>query len=137
VKRPAGLRRALLRSTLGGGTQAGAGDDGVITSAAVGTGIDRASLVDLLLGANGGVAQIMSPVLAALDWRRATGVGAIAGLVGGLVVNVLFLVRPELRPIAGLHEGVYGLAVNVPLLVGVSLATRPEPEELVESFVEA
>jgi solute:Na+ symporter, SSS family len=99
--------------------------------------VSSVSLVDLLLGAYGGVAQIMPPVLAALYWRRATGAGAIAGLVGGLAVNVLFLVRPELKPIAGLHEGIYGLAVNVPLLVGVSLATRPEPEELVESFVEA
>ncbi|HVS14161.1 MAG TPA: sodium:solute symporter family protein [Thermoanaerobaculia bacterium] len=99
--------------------------------------VSRVSLVDLLLGAYGGVAQIMPPVLAALYWRRATGAGAIAGLVGGLAVNVLFLVRPELKPIAGLHEGIYGLAVNVPLLVGVSLATRREPAELVDSFVEA
>jgi SSS family solute:Na+ symporter len=99
--------------------------------------VSSVSLVDLLLAAYGGVAQIMPPVLAALYWRRATGAGAIAGLVGGLAVNVLFLTHPELKPIAGLHEGIYGLAVNVPLLLGVSLATRPDPEELVRKYVDA
>jgi len=95
------------------------------------------SLVALLLAAYGGVAQIMPPVLAALYWRRATGAGAIAGLTVGLAINVLFLVRPELKPFPGLHEGIYGLLVNVPLLIGVSLATRPDPEELVDSFLDA
>jgi len=99
--------------------------------------VSEVSLVALLLGAYGGVAQIMPPVLAALYWRRATGAGAIAGLTVGLAINVLFLVRPELKPFPGLHEGIYGLLVNVPLLIGVSLATRPDPEELVDSFLDA
>jgi SSS family solute:Na+ symporter len=94
------------------------------------------SLVALLLGAYGGVAQIMPVVLAAFYWPRATGKGALAGLLAGLAVNTLFLTFPEWKPIAGLHEGVYGLAANVPVLVAVSLATRRESWERVRAYVE-
>jgi SSS family solute:Na+ symporter len=94
------------------------------------------SLVALLLGAYGGVAQIMPVVLAAFYWPRATGKGALAGLLAGLAVNTLFLTFPEWKPVPGLHEGVYGLAANVPVLVAVSLATRRESWERVRAYVE-
>lgn len=94
------------------------------------------SLVALLLGAYGGVAQIFPVVFAAFYWPRATGKGALAGLISGLAVSTFFLYFPDLRPIPGLHEGIYGLAVNVPVLVAVSLATRPEPWERVRAYVE-
>jgi SSS family solute:Na+ symporter len=87
--------------------------------------VSDVGLVNLLLGAYGGIAQIMPPMIAALYWRRATGAGALAGLAAGVAVSVLFLLRPDLRPIPELHEGVYGLLVNVPVLIGVSFATRP------------
>lgn len=90
--------------------------------------VSDVGLVNLLLVAYGGIAQIMPPMIAALYWRRATGTGAIAGLVAGVGVSVLFLLRPELRPIADMHEGVYGLLVNVPVLVGVSWLTRPQAQ---------
>jgi SSS family solute:Na+ symporter len=87
------------------------------------------SLVALLLGAYGGVAQIFPLTFAAFYWPRANGAGALAGLTAGLAVNTLFLLHPEWKPVPGLHEGIYGLAANVPLLVAVSLATRaPDPE---------
>jgi hypothetical protein len=35
-----------------------------------------------------------------------------------------------------MHEGIYGLIVNVVVLVAVSLATRPHDEERVREFVE-
>ncbi len=92
------------------------------------------SIVALLLAAYGGVAQIMPPVVAALYWRRATRVGAVAGLFAGIVTNCIFLAMPG--PVPGLHEGAYGLAVNVLVLVGVSLATRPDPEHLVRAYVD-
>ncbi len=95
------------------------------------------SLVALLLGAYGGVAQIFPPVAAALYWPRATGKGALAGLVAGLAVNTLFLRHPELAPIVGVHEGVWGLAVNVPVLVAVSLLTRRHDPEHVRAYAEA
>jgi SSS family solute:Na+ symporter len=90
--------------------------------------VSEIGLVNLLLVAYGGIAQIMPPMIAALYWRRATGAGAIAGLVAGVGVSVIFLLSPELRPIAEMHEGVYGRLVNVPVLVGVSWLTRPQAQ---------
>jgi len=101
---------------------------------AVGT---ETSLVALLLGAYGGVAQIFPLMFAAFYWPRATGTGALAGLVAGIAVNTLFLVHPELSPIPGLHEGIYGLVANVAVLVTVSLLTKPEPTETLRAYVEA
>jgi SSS family solute:Na+ symporter len=75
-------------------------------------------------------------MIAALYGRRATGTGAIAGLVAGVGVSVLFLLRPEQRPIPDMHEGVYGLLVNVPVLVGVSWLTRPQAQGEAASHVE-
>ncbi len=40
--------------------------------------------------------------------------------VGGIAVNTLFLLAPGSRPLP-LHEGIYGLAVNVLLLVGLTI----------------
>jgi SSS family solute:Na+ symporter len=95
------------------------------------------SLVALLLGAYGGVAQIFPVAFAAFYWPRATGRGALAGLLAGIAVNLLFLARPELGPFAGLHEGVYGLIANIIVLVAVSLLTRPNDRSRVRAFAEA
>ncbi len=98
--------------------------------------VSQVSLVALLLAAYGGVAQILPPVLAAFYWSRATRAGALSGLLGGLLVNCVFLFNPELSPIAGMHEGFWGLLVNVTLLIGVSVATRPDDQERVQAFRE-
>ncbi len=94
------------------------------------------SLVALLLGAYGGVAQIFPLLFAAFYWPRATRAGALAGLAAGVAVNTFFLLVPEARPVP-LHEGVYGLAANLLCLVGVSFATRPDPPERWRPYVEA
>ncbi|REJ84575.1 MAG: sodium:solute symporter family protein [Acidobacteria bacterium] len=86
--------------------------------------VSRVDLVALLLAAYGGVAQIMPPVLAALYWPRVPRQAPLAGLAAGIAVNCLFLLRPELKPIAGLHEGVFGLAANVVVLGLVALLSR-------------
>lgn len=86
--------------------------------------VSEVSLVSLLLAAYGGIAQIMPVVLAAFFWRGATRAGVLCGLIGGLVANCVFLLRPDWTPVPGLHEGICGLIVNVTLLVGVSLLTR-------------
>lgn len=80
----------------------------------------QVSIVALLGGAYGGVAQLLPALLAAFYWPRVTGSAVLAGLLGGILVNVLFLLEPGLRPVP-LHEGIYGLAVNVGLLVGLTL----------------
>lgn len=92
------------------------------------------SIVALLLGSYGGVAQIFPIIFAMFYWSRATKAGAIVGLMGGIMVNTLFLVFPELKPLP-MHEGIYGLIANVSLLVGISLATKPDPIERVNKFM--
>lgn len=100
---------------------------------AVGT---KTSLVALLLAASGGVAQIFPLVFAAFYWPRANGNGALAGLLTGVAVNVFFLKFPELGPIAGLHEGIYGLLANVVVFMGVSLLSAPEPWGRLRLYIE-
>lgn len=95
------------------------------------------SLVALLLAAYGGVAQIFPLVFAAFYWPRANGKGAIAGLLTGIVVNTLFLKFPDLSPIPGLHEGVFGLLANVAVFVTVTLLTSPQDRERVRSYTDA
>lgn len=93
-----------------------------------------ASLVKLLLSSYGVVVQLAPLLFAALYWRRATVPGALTGLVGGSTTVAIFFLRPELRP-WDLHEGLLGLGVNIVLLVGVSLLTKPQGEQHTTAFV--
>ena len=93
------------------------------------------SLVQLLASAYGIISQFAPPVVAALYWRRATTQGAIAGLVAGTVTAFFFWQTPELKPF-DMHEGVIGLLVHVPVLIGVSLATSAQDATHVEAFVD-
>lgn len=91
------------------------------------------ALVVLLLYAYGVVVQFAPAVVAALYIRRATGPGVLAGLILGVGVNILFLKWPEWRPFA-VHSGVYGLAVNVVVLILVSKFGPSAPDD--ERFLE-
>jgi SSS family solute:Na+ symporter len=51
-----------------------------------------------------------------------------AGLVAGAATAVLFFNFPDLKPF-GIHEGILGLLVHVPVLVAVSMRT-PRQEAL-------
>lgn len=82
--------------------------------------VSKTSIVGLLVGAYGGVAQIFPIIFAAFYWKKASRIAAICALTGGIVTNTFFLILPELKPFA-LHEGVYGLFVNIVLLVSLSL----------------
>ncbi len=93
-------------------------------------------IVSLLLGSYGGVAQIFPLVFCMFYWKRANREGALTGLLGGIAVTLLFLFYPEYRPLP-LHEGIYGLAANVVLLVTVSLATEPVSKERVNRYYKA
>lgn len=81
----------------------------------------------LLLSAYGAVVQFMPVLVAALYWRRATGAGALAGMVTGGLVSLLFVLLPEWRPLP-MHAGLYGVVANACVLVGVSLATSPSTD---------
>jgi SSS family solute:Na+ symporter len=74
---------------------------------------------DLLTGA------LFVPIVGALFWRRATAAGALASMVAGSIVVVVFMVLDGLfanTPI------IWGLAVSLVVFVGVSLLT-PKPSE--------
>jgi SSS family solute:Na+ symporter len=98
----------------------------------------ESSLVILLLSAYGLIAQLAPPVWAALYWRRATTAGALAGFVAGSVVTLFFFgaaqfFGADLRPF-GIHEGILGLIVHLPVLVIVSLMTRPQEDAHLGAF---
>jgi len=96
------------------------------------------SLVVLLLSAYGLIAQLAPPVWAALYWKRATTAGAIAGFAAGSVTALFFFGAAQfggvdLKPF-GLHEGILGLIVHVPVLVIGSLMTRRQDDKEIERF---
>ncbi len=91
------------------------------------------SLVGLLLAAYGAVVQLAPSVYGAFLWRRASAAGAIAGLVVGITVTGLLIVRPEWRPL-GIHEGLVGLAANLATFVFVSLLSEPPARDHVEAW---
>lgn len=94
------------------------------------------SLVVLLLSSYGIIAQFTPPLLAALYWRRATTKGVISGLLSGSAVTLFFFFQSQLRPF-DLHEGILGLLVHVPVLVGVSLLTRDPDPDRTSAFLKA
>lgn len=99
------------------------------------------SVVDLLLLAYAIPIQFLPLTLLGLYWRRANGVGARWGLVSGLATVVVLFVLNQLAPAvytllnpAGLQIGVVGGAVNLLVLVGLSLVSRPPDADLLRRF---
>lgn len=93
----------------------------------------EASLVQLLATAYGIVSQLAPPVVAALYWRRATTAGVVSGLLAGWATAGFFYLNPALKPF-GMHEGILGVLVQVPILVAVSLMTPRQTDEHLEDF---
>ena len=77
-------------------------------------------LVGLLSYAYGPMGQLAPPVLAALFWKRATGIAALLGLLLGSAATLGW---PHLMPPSDLHPGLPGLAVNAAVILVVSLMT--------------
>ncbi len=96
--------------------------------------VERFSLVDLLLASYGIIAQFMPSLLSAMYWKRATTAGVAWGLVAGSAVSVFFFRFPELKPF-GMHEGILGLVVHIPVLLAVSLFGKAQDPEHVDSYV--
>lgn len=92
------------------------------------------SLVVLLLTSYGVIAQLAPPVVAALFWARATTPGVTAGLIAGSATALFGFFNPEFIP-WGLHEGIMGLLVHVPVLVMVSWLTKPQDRMHTDRFL--
>lgn len=92
------------------------------------------SLVALLLFSYGFMAQLFPLLLATFLWPRATPAGAIAGLVAGFAVTVVWNLVPELQW-ADVRPGVWGVLANLVVLVPVSLSTEAMEDEHVGRFV--
>jgi cation/acetate symporter len=81
-------------------------------------------------------------ILLGIFWKRANGPGAIAGMIGGLVVTIFYMAMNYTNPyfnvlgISHLGSGLFGLIVNFILTIVVSLAT-PAPSLEIQRLVES
>jgi SSS family solute:Na+ symporter len=96
--------------------------------------MSQLSLVALLLLSYGFIAQVAPVLLATFFWPRATAAGALAGLLAGCAVVVLFNSVPQLQW-ESIHPGIWGLIANAVTLAGVSIITPAMDEEHVAQFV--
>ncbi len=96
--------------------------------------ISDLDLVLLLLLSYGFLAQLFPVLLVTFFWRRATRAGVLAGLAGAFATVIACNLWPALQW-GGIHPGLWGLVVQLPLLIGVSLATERPDEERVARFV--
>ncbi len=91
-----------------------------------------ASLVYILLIGYGFMGQTFPAILGMFFWPRATKQGAFWGLFAGFIVTLVFSVW-IVHPL-GVHAGIWGLLVNLPVFVAVSLATKPASYSTIERF---
>lgn len=77
-------------------------------------------------------------VMLGIFWKRANASGAIAGMIGGLIATLFYLVNNYLNPnftfmgLSHLSAGIFGMLVNFALTIGVSLATAPPPQRIMD-----
>ena len=77
----------------------------------------------------GGItATFAAPMILGLYWKRANGKGAIAGMVSGFGIAMLWYLLNH----PGIHGLVLGYIVNFVVNIAVSLCTAPPPEEVIK-----
>lgn len=91
-----------------------------------------AELVYILLVCYGFIGQLFPCMLGVFCWPRATKAGAIAGLTAGVIIVALFNFVWA-NPLY-VHAGIWGLLVNFPVFIIVSLLTKPASEETLRKF---
>ncbi len=81
-------------------------------------------------------------VLLGIFWKRANWQGAIAGMVGGLIATLWYLVSNYLDPsnnimgLSHLSSGIFGMIANFTLMIVVSLLTAPPPQKIQDMIEE-
>jgi SSS family solute:Na+ symporter len=96
--------------------------------------VSKVSIVELLLLSYGFIAQIAPVLLVTLYWARATPPGVLAGLAAGCATVVAFQYNPAWQW-HEIHPGIFGVVVNLFVVVAVSLLTAPMDDEHVAQFV--
>ena len=79
-----------------------------------------------------GIAAAFTPVvLCSLFWKGTTRAGAVAGMVGGFVTTVVWVIALK-AGFYDLYEMIPGFVAGFACCIGVSLVTRPDPASVVE-----
>ncbi|WP_104204696.1 sodium:solute symporter family protein [Billgrantia saliphila] len=90
------------------------------------------NLVMILLIGLGFASQVLPAFIGMFFWPRASGWGVAAGILVGFVVTVaLTTLWPH--PL-GIHAGFWGLMINLPVFILVSLLTAPVAADVTERF---
>ncbi len=90
------------------------------------------SLVMILLVGLGFASQVLPAFVGMFFWPRASRLGVMAGILAGFLVTVAFTTLWP-HPL-GIHAGFWGLMINLPLFVAVSLITPATDARVVERF---
>jgi sodium/proline symporter len=106
----------------------------VIGGAALAMALTEARMIFwFVLFAWSGLASAFTPiVLCSLFWKRTTLPGAVAGMVGGFLTTVIWVLKFK-ASFYDLYEMLPGFLVSFVLVIGVSLLTRP-PDGAAEEF---
>jgi SSS family solute:Na+ symporter len=92
------------------------------------------TLVALLLGAYGSIVQLLPVAAATFFWPRATKIGAICGILTGVLYNYA-IVLEFIPKFWDIHAGIQGLVLNFIVLIVVSLLTKPMDRAHIHKFV--
>ncbi|EHA15451.1 sodium:solute symporter [Halomonas sp. HAL1] len=90
------------------------------------------SLVMILLVGLGFASQVMPAFIGMFFWPRASRLGVMAGIVVGFLITTAFTILWP-HPM-GIHAGFWGLMLNLPVFVVISLMTPSTNAEVVERF---
>lgn len=96
----------------------------------------NSSVFGLVSCAWGGFGAAFGPlILFALFWRRMTVQGAIAGMIAGGVSDLIWYYLKNIAQLGGIfnvYEIIPGFLISAAVIIGVSLATKPNPEVVAE-----
>lgn len=93
-------------------------------------------LVNIGLVALAGTAQVIVPTVGALFWKKSTVVGAISGVLTGVILLCIFTFIPCTVPgyFAFDGGGLLSLLCNIVVFIVISNVTKPRPKELMDEL---
>lgn len=94
----------------------------------------NALITTIVTIALGGCLQILPSLIGALYWKGASRLGAISGLVTGVIVVILTQYVPAIKTPLGLSSGFWGLMCNLLVFFVVSKCTPKPSQASIEKF---